>query len=239
MPDQPDASQERGRFFTTLPGILTGVAALLTAMATVAGVFFFRDSGEQPPADGAGQGATSELEAEDFYTLDGSVPRMAPSCEGIMNLCLGTPVEAAISLLGPEDERFGMEGQINRQWRIGDAYITVESDEIGSIVSLTAATNPGTAFRLLLPGAIVLGESTMQDVLDKRGEPDFQDDWIYENTYHFYEYHYCEGLEGAVGVTFTHAADYGRESDPGSLDLVWREPLSSYTVEYGCRWGTS
>lgn len=47
MPDQPPPTEPKQSFFSTLPGILTGVAALLTAIATVAGVFIWSCSGTE------------------------------------------------------------------------------------------------------------------------------------------------------------------------------------------------
>jgi hypothetical protein len=51
VPDAPaDGGEEKSNVFTTLPGILTGVAALITATATLAGVLLTRggdgDSGK-------------------------------------------------------------------------------------------------------------------------------------------------------------------------------------------------
>ena len=51
MGENSDSGGNKGSFWTTLPGILTGVAAVLTASGTLAGVFVTRGGGEEagPP----------------------------------------------------------------------------------------------------------------------------------------------------------------------------------------------
>ena len=57
MADDPGAGGSKGSFFTTLPGILTGIAAVLTAAGTLAGVLLTAgggnaNEGSPPPRDG-------------------------------------------------------------------------------------------------------------------------------------------------------------------------------------------
>lgn len=229
---EPDPKAAKRGFFTTLPGILAAVAGLITALATAAGVFIAaRDSGTPADATNNLGNTTTSVVAEDYYTTDGSKPRLAPTCEGIFNLCLGDPIEAAISLFGGEDDRSEYGGTVWRQWTIGGSYITVSADQVGSIVSLAASTEPGSGFRLLLPGALTLGESTMGQVQIQRGEPDSQETFAAENSV-FYQYIYCAGPNATMNVTFAYVVEVGPD-DPGGFDSLYSKQLTSYSVDFG------
>lgn len=162
-----------------------------------------------------------------------STPKLAPTCEGIFNLCLGTPVEEATSLLGAEDERYGTEDVVYRYWRLGDSGITVAADTVGSIRELTGSTPDESAFRLVLPGGLILGETSMGQVEQVRGEPDSQDVFSAEGA-KYYTYTYCVGGEGSIGVDFNYVTPYTAD-DPGpGFDGLATKELSSYSMGYGC-----
>lgn len=214
-----------------------GVVAVLGIALTLFLALRNSDSGTAPQGpQSTGEGAAGGAKAEDYYTLDGSRPQLAPKCEGILNLCLNTPVDVATSLLGREDERYAgeFEGQIYRRWQLGEGNITVGGDSADSIFSMTAATEDDTtSFRLLLPGALTLGESTMGQVVDQRGPPDFQEQEFVENLV-FYTYRYCIGPEQSIKVEFTYSTFLGGPDDPGSVDKVFTKPVTSYSVQSGC-----
>jgi hypothetical protein len=51
-------------FFTTLPGVFTGLAALLTAIVALAGLFFNRNDDDGSREGGAGTAGESGAQAE-------------------------------------------------------------------------------------------------------------------------------------------------------------------------------
>ena len=104
---------------------------------------------------------------------------------------------------------------------------------MGSIVSLSASTGSDTGFRLLLPGALILGESTMGQVWDQRGAPDQKDSFSAENMT-FYSYIYCVGPEATVKAEFSYGAEIGSPEDPGGLANLPGEQVHTYSVDYGC-----
>ncbi len=148
----------------------------------------------------------------------------------------GDPVGEAVTLLGQEDERHaGLEGGVTRQWRLGTAFVTVEADRVGAISSLTSALqSPDSEVRIALSGSLLLGEITMGQVLDTRGQPDDTEEFSAEN-FNFYDYVYCAGPEGSIALEYGFNAEIGSPDDPGGFntDLI-TSPVLSFSTNRRC-----
>jgi hypothetical protein len=229
------AKEKKKLSLVTVAAILAGIGTFLGAVVGV--ISLFQDANPPPSTESNGRAASSGVPtATDYYTLDGSVPRQSPTCEGLFTFCLGNPVQEAVALLGQEDERYaGLNGGVIRQWRLGTAFVTIEADRVGAMSGLTAALqSPDSEVRMALSGSLVLGEITMGQVLDARGEPDETVMDAAEN-FSFYTYVYCAGPEGSVALRYSFNAEIGSLDDPGGFnsDLV-TSPVLSYSVERGC-----
>jgi hypothetical protein len=165
-----------------------------------------------------------------YYTTDGSDPPLFPECDGAMGLCLGAPIDRAIAAFGIEDERFasGEPGGLVRAWNLEGLRLTTQTDQVGSITSITVSTGGGQGgLRVALPEQLVLGALTMGDVVDRLGPPSERDEFAGENVW-FYDYRYTTGPEGSHVLTFTHAS----EGQPvGSQALADRQ-VSSFTAAF-------
>jgi hypothetical protein len=154
-----------------------------------------------------------------YFTTDGSDPALVPECSGAMGLCIGGPVDRAIDAFGIEDERFqGQEpGSILRAWNMGDIRLTVEADDVGSITRLSVSIpdDRETDVRVALPEGLVLGDLTLDEVVDRFGRPLRRDDFAAENVY-LYIYVYGYGPEGSHRLSFTHSSE-GTPVDPSEL----------------------
>jgi hypothetical protein len=151
-------------------------------------------------------------------------------------LCLGSPIDAATTRFGLETERFeGIEGLV-RAWELGPIRVIIESDDIGSIVSITATISGTETVALGLPEELTLGESTLGDVktrLNSRlGEPIGTDTVTGENLV-IYITCYRSGPEGSEQLEFSYGTEMGSASDPGGFNEALDATLvTSFSVEY-------
>lgn len=77
-----DGSARRSSFWTTLPGILTGIAALVTALVGAAALFSHSGDTPQSPASGSHVGvATASSSAPTRAPTSASAPNAAPSVD--------------------------------------------------------------------------------------------------------------------------------------------------------------
>lgn len=169
-----------------------------------------------------------------YYSIDGSAPAATPPCEGIFSLCLDMPIDKALALLGPEESRYGRpDGGLTREWSVGDAHVSVTEDRVGAITSIAAAiSRTDSGFRLSLPNGLLLGESSMADVMSAYGEPHRTDEYGAEN-YAYYEFLYWSGPEGSWELDFTYAAEVGTRDDPGGINSALLEKrVTSYVISY-------
>lgn len=144
------------------------------------------------------------------------------------------PIQRAVALLGTEEERYaGAEaGFVHRAWSISAWYISIEADAVGSITSMTATGNGEDPKLLLsLPDGLLLGRTTMEDVIKRRGQPyDTESSTAEAST--FYSYIYRTGPEGSIYLRYTHRADVTSPSDPGGFNAMLLPKLvTSFTVE--------
>lgn len=175
-----------------------------------------------------------------YYTTDGTKPSLFPSCNGAFGLCLGSPLDQALTMFGTEDQRYGGPdpGSITRQWGFDGVLLTVDADDIESIRAITVAIGekPKAGLRIALrsgwphePTRLLLGPLTMGDVIQRLGEPYDTASFSAENTW-FYTYVYRAGPEGTHVLEFTHAS-FGDEVGFGpDLD---RRLVTSFHVRYG------
>jgi hypothetical protein len=78
MTDDPGGDEAKASFFKTLPGILTGIAAVLTASATLTGVLLTQCGGDDSDENSAattstGEAVTSTASAEPEPPPDGRI----------------------------------------------------------------------------------------------------------------------------------------------------------------------
>lgn len=197
----------------------------------------------QRPLQGArvGPGETVRLTAavppkrasvESFITTDGSAPTGVQDCWGLLGVCLGAPLEQVTELLGPEDERYGVPGEVSRQWEVQNAAsITVVTNDVDSITGMAVAIEQGGA-QVALPEGLVLGQMDMGDAVSQLGRPhetqqDHAENWV------FYRYSYRVGPEGSVGLNYGYNAEAGGAADPGGFnDALDSSPVLSFTVDY-------
>lgn len=185
---------------------------------------------------GAGAPGTSAPAVDDpgsYYTTNGSQPALFPECNGVFGLCLANPVDAATALLGLQTERYqGVEG-VARVWEEGPIRLTVEGDDIGSIVHMTASIAGDQEVALGLPEGLVLGQSTMGDVKQRLGEP-FGTDTVSGENIMIYINCYRRGPEGSELLEFSYATELGSANDPGGFNSALDMQLvTSFRVGYG------
>jgi hypothetical protein len=168
-----------------------------------------------------------------YYSTDGSRPRLFPTCNGVLGICLGTPLERVRGLLGVEDSRSGAGGDVYRTWTIGHPGITLtlSTDEVKAVKFLTAAVGPKLGgFRVGLPKHMVMGHATIGDVLRAFGKPLRQRKDAAE-TQVFYSLRYYAGGEGTEFQNFGYATLYGSKSDPKGFNPALRSrPVNTYTL---------
>jgi hypothetical protein len=173
--------------------------------------------------------------AKSYYSKDGTVPQLFPSCEGILSICLGTPLERVTKLLGIENSRNESGSDVYRTWMIGNPglTLTVSTDSVGAVKFLTASLAQGERrFRVGLPNHLVMGRSTMADVRRKLGKPLKRQSEAAETDV-FYELTYYAGGEGTEIQSFVYATKYGGPSDPKGFNAaLWARPVTEYTVCY-------
>jgi hypothetical protein len=169
-----------------------------------------------------------------YYSADGSRPALFPTCEGILSICLGTPLERVRALLGVEDSRSAAGGDVYRTWTVGNpgVSITLTTDDVGAVKFLTATLDESKGLRVGLPKHLVMGESTMGDVVKVFGKPLKQTKQAAE-TQVFYLRTYYAGGEGSEKQTFGYATLYGTKADPKAFNAILRtRPVNSYTLCY-------
>lgn len=159
---------------------------------------------------------------------------VVPTCNGVLSLCLSSPIDRATLLLGLEEERYGDERSTSRAWTLGGAYITITSDNSGSIKDLTVSLREReSAFRLSLPEGLVLGRSTLNDVMKTLDREHQRRCFTGENQI-VYSLVYRAGPEGSEYLEFTYIAEYGSPQDPrGFNGALFRQKVHSFGVSYG------
>lgn len=202
---------------------LVGAGIIVLAFAFVTG------ETESPRA----ASGTAADKASDYYTSDGSSPKLSPACEdGIFNFCLGSPLQKAMQLLGTEGERYGDAQYVARQWELGDVHVSVVADKAHSICSLTATVASDGVGKIAIPGPLVIGEARMADVLDKRGQPDDTNRLQGEGII-IYDYVYVTGPEGSVRLEYSYATEDGGPDDPGGFGAeLAGKPVTSFSANY-------
>lgn len=224
--------------------IASVIAAIMIALGSLAVKSLVTDKGgttgatstsvSAAPTPSTAPPADPKQEAELFYTLDGTEPQRVPRCNGFLSLCLSSPIERATLLLGLEEERYGDDRSTSRAWTLGDAYITVTSDNSGSITDLNVSLqDPDPAFRLSLPQGLILGRSTLNDVVTSLDREHQQRCFAGEGQI-LYSLIYRAGPEGSEHLEFTYIAEYGSPQDPlGFNAALFRQKVHSFGVSYG------
>jgi hypothetical protein len=167
-----------------------------------------------------------------YYTTDGSPPAILPDCNGVFGLCLGTPIDAATTLLGLEAERYeGLQGLV-RAWEVGPIRLSVEADDIGSIVSITASIGGTETVALGLPNGLILGQATLADAKREFGEP-FGTDTVSGENIVIYITCFRSGPEGSELLEFSYSAEMGSADDPGGFNAALDAKLvTTFSVEH-------
>ena len=174
--------------------------------------------------------APDVLAVSSWASTDGGRPALMPDCPGVLGICLGAPLERVTQVLGLEASRYvGAEaGEVGRQWEaIPGLTVTIETDAVGAVESITASVDEAAAVRLGLPGGAVLGEATMGSIVNDRGPPQDNEDFAAENSW-FYTNVWRDGPEGSVALKYTVVSD-GQELTGAA---VGARRLSSFTAEY-------
>jgi hypothetical protein len=223
-----------------LLAIATSMAAILAAAAAMAEIsgYTLRDligddatSGEIPDRPDRG---VDPLEG--YITYDGSIPIAAQRCSGVLSLCLGDPIDAALDLLGEDYTMVegASAGSVIRQWCVSEVepaplckgvFVTIEADAIGAIGSIAASSclNPEGP-RVALPDGLILGDTQFRDLVALLGPPKEIDRNAAENS-HFVDYLYRRGPEGTLTAPFGICAPY----EVGDAELEG-EVITSYKV---------
>jgi hypothetical protein len=174
-----------------------------------------------------------------YYATDGSAPSLFPDCNGALGLCLGNPSRRAVSMFGPEEQRYaGVEpGSIVRQWQFDGMLVSVEADRVRSVSSVTVSVGerpkPGLRVALLAgypqaPIELVLGPLTMGEVESQMGKPVTTESFAGENVW-FHTYLYRAGPEGVEAIEFTNAK-FGK--DVGFGPKLDSQVVTSFTVKW-------
>lgn len=118
--------------------------------------------------------------AENFYSVDGSVPDLFPDCLGLLSFCQGNHINDVYRAFGESDQEFaGAEsGTTFYQWYLEDGllFLTVETNDRERITEMTATITVGTLVRVAIPpisdsrsSNLVLGDLEMGEVVEAFG----------------------------------------------------------------------
>ena len=217
---------------------LTGPRFILTVVVAATVWFGVANSvsapgeSDEPPVKYA-----AEAPLQQYLHEGGGRPARTPPPEGLFGLRLGSPAGLVLAQLGPESSRYAgsQEGSLVREWQHGSMNFSVETDAAEAVRSISVTrygATEGDPWRAALPEGLVLGSSTMGDVLKVRGPPEmFQVNGV--NGGAEYAFRYRQGPEGSQQATYSLLLDKPpvKLVAPPSTDLLKRYLVTFYQIE--------
>lgn len=191
----------------------TIIALLGVTIVAIGVLIFVLMNPAARPGTGAAPGLGNQAGTPATKTPDAGAPVLtAPEVarDGLyvngLLLSAGVSQSKVVKELGTEDERYGSKSEVYFAWDMPAGYVSVQFDEVGSLVSATLSTpdegtNDSSSFASLDGTKVVLGQSTLSDVMKWFPSGELTEILPGEGDY-FRDYNVLYGGEGSETMSF-------------------------------------
>lgn len=206
------------------------VVAVVAALGLMAGAIKHVLGGDDHEAN--------QRPSDRWISDDGAPPERLPADNetGFLGLGLGAPVASVEDLLGRpteviDDQSDSGDGTV-QYWDRDGLRFSFRVNDVGALTHMSVSWATGSTKRIGLPHKLVLGQSTLAEVLATYGPP-VDVGWTAAENAAFYVFQWRDGPEATEYVAFTLLIEGGAGDAPlDDVNSLCESVMTTYELSY-------